>query len=872
MRSKRRVGWVAVCLCVSVVAEGGRAFGADSSWLYGIHWYGDPASDGVEVMTGGKGIWLLETVLTEDTGVWGLSAQLAKFQTAAARGHTLIIRIQPRWGLVVPGPNTPEVAIGDRMETFLPKVTDAAQQLADVAHIWQIGNEMNLGFEYDIGDLTPQLYVDKYDQIRNAIKSVSSSLGPQIVLLGPVAPVDNAYLGAMCDALIGNGYEVDGFAMHAYGGSRGNFMVDVAVQADFIDSKGFADKPIYITEWGAPVDPISDTNEAAVAQFLHTSFQDLADYNADPDNHDIVCACWFIYKSDYYWRHWSILYLHDLHPPGVNNDLYDAFQYACTLDLPAGEGGGSATAPYISRSPASFSPSVTEGQNAPDDTFTVANGGINTLNYSITDDVNWLSATPPSGTSTGEADTITVSYSTAALAVGQYVGTITISDPQAENNPQTVTVNLNVESQAPPTIVNPDFEDNGGGFVVATGWSSFGGNKWEGVWDAQRVWTQGVCDIPPNGECGVRQTISVTAGTQYRVGVYALAQTSDFDVAIGVDPSGGTDPGAATFGAVSTSSSWTQVTCDFTATSASATVFLRGRNCVSWWVSGKWCLFDGVTIEVLGGGGPSPAIDRSPATLSPSTQEGSSPDADTFTVANSGTGTLSYSITDDVAWLSVNPDSGTSTGEADTITVSYSTAGLSAGTYNATITISDPNATNNPQTIAVTLTVSGGGGGPFSGVENGNFEGGFYNDPDVDHKVANSWTKFIVSGSPKHGGHWDPQNHSPNWSQVFYESNWVAGIYQQASGATPGNTYTASVWVKGNGDVRFWVGIDPTGGTNAASGNVQWSSQTVPGGTWTHISKQVSASSSTITVFLKAQNPQPWNQNAWFDDAEFTGP
>jgi hypothetical protein len=115
----------------------GNASAADSPWLYGIHWYGDPASSNVETMTAGKGIWILETILTEDTGIWSAGAQLAKLQTAVARGHTVIVRIQPRWGLNVPGDES-VTNPADRMSTFLPKVTACAQLYADVCHIWQI--------------------------------------------------------------------------------------------------------------------------------------------------------------------------------------------------------------------------------------------------------------------------------------------------------------------------------------------------------------------------------------------------------------------------------------------------------------------------------------------------------------------------------------------------------------------------------------------------------------------------------------------------------------------------------------------------------------------------------------------------------------
>ena len=102
----------------------------------------------------------------------------------------------------------------------------------------------------------------------------------------------------------------------------------------------------------------------------------------------------------------------------------------------------------------------------------------------------------------------------------------------------------------------------------------------------------------------------------------------------------------------------------------------------------------------------SPTIALSPTTLSPSCSQGSNAASQTFTVQNTGGGMLSYTISDNVTWLACSPAGGTSTGEADTITVTYTTSSLSAGTYNGTITVSDPNATNNPQTIAVTLTVS----------------------------------------------------------------------------------------------------------------------------------------------------------------------
>ena len=115
---------------------------------------------------------------------------------------------------------------------------------------------------------------------------------------------------------------------------------------------------------------------------------------------------------------------------------------------------------------------------------------------------------------------------------------------------------------------------------------------------------------------------------------------------------------------------------------------------------------------------PTAAISRTPASLSASCTQGTNASSQSFQVSNSGGGTLDYTISDDVSWLSVSPATESSTGESDTITVDYSTSGLSAGSHSATITIAATGATNTPQTIPVTLTVgstasesSGGGGG-----------------------------------------------------------------------------------------------------------------------------------------------------------------
>jgi len=76
-----------------------------------------------------------------------------------------------------------------------------------------------------------------------------------------------------------------------------------------------------------------------------------------------------------------------------------------------------------------------------------------------------------------------------------------------------------------------------------------------------------------------------------------------------------------------------------------------------------------------------------------------------FNITNTKLGTLSWSVSDDVKWLSLSPSSGSTTTEKDKVTTSVDISGLSEGTYNATITITDPDAANSPQTIDVMLNV-----------------------------------------------------------------------------------------------------------------------------------------------------------------------
>ena len=99
-----------------------------------------------------------------------------------------------------------------------------------------------------------------------------------------------------------------------------------------------------------------------------------------------------------------------------------------------------------------------------------------------------------------------------------------------------------------------------------------------------------------------------------------------------------------------------------------------------------------------------PVLAVSPGSLTyTAVQGGAAPAAQSLSVTNTGSGTLSYTATDDQPWLSETGASGTAPG---TVSVSADPSGLAAGTYTGTVTVTAAGATGSPKTVAVSLTVT----------------------------------------------------------------------------------------------------------------------------------------------------------------------
>jgi len=97
-----------------------------------------------------------------------------------------------------------------------------------------------------------------------------------------------------------------------------------------------------------------------------------------------------------------------------------------------------------------------------------------------------------------------------------------------------------------------------------------------------------------------------------------------------------------------------------------------------------------------------PGISVSPTSLTFTTSVGVNPPSQTLEVCNSGTGTLDWELTDSAGWLIGSPTSGSlDEDECEDVTVSVDVAGMEAGDYTATITISGSDEEKVPVSLHI---------------------------------------------------------------------------------------------------------------------------------------------------------------------------
>lgn len=359
MLKEATLGIAVAAMCMT----SSRSLAADAGSLYGIHWWGhdyvnsptDPLPaqllDSVQ-----RSAWDLEIVNTHNEFFW--SAEWVRplyTDLKTNKNVTPLTRINYQWGQTVPSPTNPDSA------NWKTNVVGVMNHLHDWAHLWQLGNEPNIigeGNGWMNNQITPTGYAQIYRDVRAhmvANAQVNPQIGAHRLLVAAPSPggvvpgvrwMDgNQWLGQTLDNIPAN--DVDGVALHSYGGSLTDFRRALAEQVAVVDSKGLSGVPIYVTEFNRfsdPNAPDAAAQEANAAQFVRDAYRFIHDWNSRPGNHNIVTATWFVYDSDQTagggWDGYSIEYwkTHG-NPAGNPGDLFTAFQQTVGLHYPTGLSG-----------------------------------------------------------------------------------------------------------------------------------------------------------------------------------------------------------------------------------------------------------------------------------------------------------------------------------------------------------------------------------------------------------------------------------------------------------------------------------------------------------------------------------------------------
>ena len=367
------------------------------------------------------------------------------------------------------------------------------------------------------------------------------------------------------------------------------------------------------------------------------------------------------------------------------------------------------THPTIAVNPSTLDRNVTVYANPPDDLFTVANGGAGTLSYTIVEETPWLSVSPSLGTSTGEADPISIGYDTESLTPGDYSASIRVESVHAINSPRTVVVTIHVGLPSSMDRVAVDLaghldtdlgQDNEFGLRRPVPESADGEtvDKLVGGRYCRRN------SDPPGGDHYIYFRVDNAYAWQgNRPDVYITFEyqdkgtgsiTLEYDSTTGAYAEGGTVNLTATDG-------WKQQT--FHVTDAWFSDRQTGAADFRLYRPSGYLLIDLVQV---GESPPPPAeIQNSATVLKRLVRQGDNLPNDVLQVTNAGGGKLVYALAEETSWLDLAPVNGTNIGESDTIQVAYQVASLAPGDHATTVTVADPNAGNSPQSLVVNVRV-----------------------------------------------------------------------------------------------------------------------------------------------------------------------
>jgi hypothetical protein len=297
------------------------------------------------------------------------------------------------------------------------------------------------------------------------------------------------------------------------------------------------------------------------------------------------------------------------------------------------------------------------GANPAPQTINLSKSGPNMRTWTMSPSVSWLTISPTSGTISTETDLIVVGANVAGLGQGSHPASITFRTVSTITG-VVVKITIPVSLSLTAATLAPAIGLN----TTSLGFA---------------------------GTVGGTNPTAQTIGISNAGGGTLTWSAGDNATWLTLSPLSGTNTGTvtATVNLVGLLSGSYTATVTVTATGATAKTIP-------------------ITLTITGSTS-SGTIGFSPANLAFSgTVGGTIPAAKTFSLTNTGGGTLSWTISDNATWLQLNTASGTTTSETDTISASVTLSGLAAGTHNAIITVTASGSTNSPKQIPVSLTLS----------------------------------------------------------------------------------------------------------------------------------------------------------------------
>ena len=412
----------------------------------------------------------------------------------------------------------------------------------------------------------------------------------------------------------------------------------------------------------------------------------------------------------------------------------DASDLTVPVTLTVGPpGAGGCT---LAGSPSSLTFSAPQGgPNAPSQLLSITSPG-GAVSFTLSESSSFLSLSPASGVTPGTA---TVTTNVAGLAPGTYMTSIQATCPAS---PSGVAIGVTLTVTPAPPVSAPfvsgfqpvsgspgaQVEVVGGNFSGVTGVTIAGQPASFSVTADNRLFATVPSTLPACGPIRVTNT----AGTGQSPDVFAVTPASGGPVICSVSP----QSGRAGDGITIRGANFVNVQ-SVTFSGVGAAFGVAGPNFLSTTVPGlattgriqvttaSGTATSPADFVVSGGsGGGSPSLTVSPASLAfQATQGGANPPSQSLLIGST-LAPVTWIVSDDAPWLTLSPSTGTTGSPA---TVSVNIAGLSTGSYSATIQVTSFSATPASVPVSLTVTASGGGGGGGGGGEliaNGGFEGG----------------------------------------------------------------------------------------------------------------------------------------------------